>query len=206
MISRVKLLSIIVSVFVFSALNAQSGQEVLDTGTVKQQIEYVVKKSYDYNEFEVIKKTWVNKLKKNILDTLAKSQKELVHAYSEIDMRDEDIDSARAKITDLESQLATVTKEKNSISFFGVLVAKSVYNSITWGIIITLISIVAILFILFKRSNTVTRSTRSDLDELKEEYEAHRKRSREREEKMARKHLDEVLKYKNQQGASFPQR
>jgi hypothetical protein len=65
-----------------------------------------------------------------------------------------------------------------------------------WTIIFGLLALLIIILLLYRKNNAVTVQTKQDLLELKNEYEIHRKRALEREEKLARQHLDELNKYK----------
>ena len=106
------------------------------------------------------------------------------------------LDTLKSNLQNTANNLSDISKEKNSISFLGVNMGKHVYNSFTWTIIGGLALCLAIFILLFKRSNSLTTQTKIDLVETKEEFEAFRKRALEREGQMARKHLDELNKYK----------
>jgi flagellar biosynthesis/type III secretory pathway M-ring protein FliF/YscJ len=97
-------------------------------------------------------------------------------------------------------QLKNAIQEKNTLKLLGVPMSKQSYNGIVWILILALSVLLVILFLAFKRGHAILKSTRQELNELKDTFEAHRIRAREREEKMARKHLDEVLKYKSKMG------
>ena len=187
------------SFFVSTALFATKGQEILDTGTVKQQFDYVLEKSSTYEQYKVIKNTWARKLRKHVLDSLDLARNRYNQSQVVINEKQSMIDSLEASMSQTKTELARVTREKNSFSLFGLLISKGSYNSLMWGIVLVLVALLTVLFVLFKRSNAITVRTKKDLTETKEEFESHRKRAREREERTARKHLDEILKYKNQQ-------
>lgn len=172
-------------------------EEVLDSATVKQQIDYVLLRSTTYEEYKVIKRVWINKLRGNILDSLNLANTELHQRDKALASRGAELDSIHANLSDLKVKLAEVTKEKNSLKVFGILINKATFNTIISTIILGLLATLFFILFMYRRSLKVTNQTKSDLTEIKHEFEEHRKKSREREEKMARRHLDEILKYKN---------
>jgi hypothetical protein len=59
------------------------------------------------------------------------------------------------------------------------------------------LTVAGICFLLFKRSNVVTVETKQTLEEVREEFDTHRKNALVREQKLARRLQDEVIKNKN---------
>jgi len=172
-------------------------ERVLDSATVEQQIDYVLKRSTTYEDYKVVKVVWLNKLRKNLLDSLDAGKNGIKKRDILLITREEEVDSLINNLEATNATLIQTTKERDSMSLFGYLVNKSSYNSILFTIIILLATLLVFVFYMFQRSNSTTNATKKELNDLKEDFENHRKKSREREEKMARRHLDEVLKYKN---------
>lgn len=173
-----------------------SVEEVLDSATVEQQIEYVLKRSTTYEEYKVIKTVWINELKSNILDSLASSKASIQKRNVRLDENQSIIDSLHSNLESIEARLLKITQEKDSISFFGILVNKTRYNTLVYSLFAILLGLLIMLFVLFKRGYMITNQTKHELSEMKQEFELHRQRTREREERLARRHLDEILKYK----------
>lgn len=197
---RIELL-LTIAVLLFAAtgnLSAAGTEEktVVDTGTISQQFKFIVNKSTRYNDYRAIRVVWFNKLQSHVIDTLTNLKSDLKSSQLQIRSQSNEIDSLNAQLIETQEKLDKSTLEKNSISIFGILMPKNAYNSIVWLLIAGLIVLLSILFVAYKRSHVITIRTKHELLETKEEFENHRKRAREREEKMARKHLDELLKYK----------
>jgi uncharacterized membrane-anchored protein YhcB (DUF1043 family) len=165
-------------------------------GTVETQFNFVFDKSYTFEVYKSIRIPWFQSLKAHVLDTLKTLKKDLKTNQIVIQKKDSELDSLKKELTATKQDLETSTREKNSFRLLGVLMSKSAYNSLVWLIILGLSVLLGILLLLFKRNSYVTVQTKKDLTELKDEFESFRKRSLEREEKMARKHLDELNKYK----------
>jgi hypothetical protein len=66
-----------------------------------------------------------------------------------------------------------------------------------WVLILGSLTVAGICFLLFKRSNVVTVETKQTLEEVREEFDTHRKNALVREQKLARRLQDEVIKNKN---------
>lgn len=168
----------------------------LNKGTIEDQINYMIEKASTYEDYKVIKAWQVFTIKTHVLDTLKSNAKKYEIALTTIALKDSTIDSLKNVLATTNNTLEVTTREKNSVRFFGILMSKIAYNSLMWLIIAGLAFLMVVFFILFRRSNVVTTQTKQSLDELKEEYEQHRKRTLEREAKIERKYLDELLKYK----------
>ena len=108
----------------------------------------------------------------------------------------EEIDNLNKELASTNQQLATVTEEKDSISFFGALINKPAYKGIMWGIVAILALILGFFVYKFKNANTVTQEAQKSLAELEEEYEEHRRKALEREQKARRQLQDEINKQK----------
>src|SRR5690606_214534 len=107
-----------------------------------------------------------------------------------------EIASLKGELQESNDHVSTLTNERDSISFFGVLIDKTTYKATMWGIV-GLLAVVLFFFIYkFKNSNAVTHSARKALSELEQEYEDHRKKALEREQKVRRQLQDEINKQK----------
>ena len=168
----------------------------LEKGTVEEQFNFIYDKSYTFEIYKSIRIPWFTTLKSHVLDSLKSIKKELRKSEKIAQSKDGQLDSLKSELKKTKQDLATVTNEKNSFRLFGILMGKGSYNSLVWFIILTLSVLLALFVLLFKRSNSITSQTKASLTEVKDEFETFRKRSLEREEKMARKHLDEMNKYK----------
>jgi len=166
----------------------------LDGGTIKSQFEYMVNKSNRYEVYRVVKIEWLNKMKANVADSLNLAGKNLQEAKNTISTQSNEISSLKSELQKVNDQLNQETKEKNSISFLGMLMKKSAYNGLMWTIVGGLLLLAFVSFGLFKRSNSVTIETRQSLKDTQEEFEKHRKWALDREQKLAR----ELHKAKNQ--------
>ena len=186
------------SMIVLALQDLSSDKTVLDKGNVESQIDFVIDKASSYEDYKVIKKVNLNILRAHILDSIKGAKKKLKDTQRVVVTKNIQLDSLRKELQSTNDQLTTIAKEKNAISFLGMSMAKQYYNSLIWSIIIGLICFLVFFVVLFRRGNVVTAETKKDLLETKQEFENHRKRTLEREEKLSRKYLDELNKYKQQ--------
>jgi hypothetical protein len=188
--------------FAFPAfLNAQYiKQPVLDKGSIESQFTSLLNNSsqYEYNGiyYKGIKTNYLNLFKTNFNDTIKSFQNKIQSLQKQLSSKNTIIDSLNSELGNTNELYLTTQKEKNSLNFLGMTLSKGAYNSMLWTIIFGLLALLIIILLLYRKNNAVTVQTKQDLLELKNEYEIHRKRALEREEKLARQHLDELNKYK----------
>lgn len=164
-----------------------------DELSIANQFAFAIDKSSNFQDYKVIKQTWMSKLKANTLDTLLtlktnlKSSKDLIMEKTNV------IDSLQTDLNSVQSEL----KKKNSFSFFGIMVSKAGYDSIMWLIIIGLIVGLGLMIAAFRRSFAVTSQTKKDLNDVKEEFESYRRKALKSKEEAVHQLYDELNKYKN---------
>jgi len=172
----------------------------LDTGSIDNQFQYIYKKSGNYRadgkRYEVIRVISLDKLRKNVLDSLSGYNSRISELKTTIAGNESTINSLNSKLTETTTSLEGVTEEKDSMSFLGMSVSKVSYNTILWSIIAGLLALMLLFMFKFKRSNILTQEAKSSLSELEEEYEDHRRRALEREQKINRQLQDERNKQK----------
>lgn len=197
-----KTLALAVALLTFNLQFAQEAQQdlSLDRGTIDSQFEFVYKKSGNYRadgkRYEVVRIISLDKLRKNVLDTLTASYKNAAELQTTITGHESTISSLNKKLEETTNNLGAVTEEKDSMSFLGIMVSKVTYNSILWSIIAGLLGLTLFFMYKFRRSNILTQEAKSNLSELETEYEDHRRRALEREQKISRQLQDEINKYK----------
>ncbi len=177
-----------------------AGEPSLDNGTIESQFEYIFDRSGNYNaegrRYEVVRRLELEKLRENVLDTLSATRNNARQLNATISGQNTTIENLNAKLDETSQQLEAVTEEKDSMSFFGALVSKATYNIILWTIIIGLLLMLLLFIYRFRRSNVLTQEAKIKLSDLENEYEDHRRRALEREQRISRQLQDEINKYK----------
>ncbi len=200
-----KILLIVAFLFVTNQQFAQDAEGEdeklsLDEGPISSQFDYVAKRSGNYRadgiRYEVVKETNLFKIRKNVLDSIAAMNKKTGELKSTIAEHETTITSLNKKLEETTTNLSSVTEEKDSMSFIGIPVSKSTYNFILWTIIGGLFLLLGLFIYRFRNSNILTQEAKQNLSELEVEYEDHRRRSLEREQKVSRQLQDEINKQK----------
>lgn len=172
----------------------------LDEGPISNQFDYVAKRSGNYRadgvRYEVVKESNFYKLRGNVLDSIAAMNKKTNELNSTIAEHETTITSLNKKLEETTTNLAAVTEEKDSMYFLGIPVSKGTYNFILWTIIGGLFLLLGLFVYRFRNSNILTQEAKQNLSELEDEYEDHRRRALEREQKISRQLQDEINKQK----------
>lgn len=180
------------------ALHAQDAaepiQKNLNNGTVSEQFDYIIKNSNRYQEYKVVKRTWLDKLKSNVADSLNAVRKDLIVKQDLINNQQSEIEKLKADLAKTNEDLSKVSKEKDGIKFFGIPMLKSTYKTIMWAIAGILGLFLFIFIGRFARSKSVTAQTQKAHEELSAEFDAYRNKAMESEQKLRRKLQDEINK------------
>lgn len=182
-------------------IHAQEENTVNDEdNTLRGQFEELERKSGNYRangiRYEVIKLSELYEIKKNIFDSLDTANESIKELTATIDANKAEIDDLNEKLQDTTNKLNSVTEEKDSISFFGAMISKGAYNFILWSIIFGLFLLLLFFIYRYRNSNYLTQQAKSSLADLEEEYQNHRRRALEREQKISRQLQDELNKQK----------
>lgn len=189
---------IILTVLITTSAFSQTNKKFIDTGSVKNQFDYLIDESYSYKDYKNIKLNWLTKLKANVSDSLAVAKKTSFTNLETIKNQGETIKNLNDSLVKLETTITTLTTEKQSISLFGNQLGKSFFKTLMFSIIGILIILLVFFISKFKQSNNITIHTKGALKEVEEEFDSHRKTALEREQKVMRKLQDELNKQKKE--------
>lgn len=172
---------------------AKPSQDQVFEGTIEEQFDVLLKNSFPYENFKNVR-DYLPRFKKNTLDSLNALQEQIEVQGKTIGNQDANIDSLKLELGNTKEIIA----QRDSISFLGMSIEKGTYNIIVWSIIIVL-AILLFFFIQRYKSNIQTAKESKDAaDEIREEYEQHRKKAMEREQKLKRDLQDELNKSSKQ--------
>jgi len=182
--------------FIISNVQSQTTKQFIDSGSVNNQFENLIKNSNKYQDYKVVKLNWLLKLKSNINDSIVASKEEILNANNIITNQKQIIDSLNTSLSTTENEIATLKTQITTISFLGIDFEKGLFKTIMLSIIGGLILFLLFFISKFKQSISVTKQTKSNLKEVEDEYEEHRKKALEREQKVMRRLQDELNKQK----------
>ncbi|WP_411768891.1 tRNA (guanine-N1)-methyltransferase [Winogradskyella sp. A3E31] len=170
-------------------------------GTIDDQFEYVIDKSYTYRGngkvYKNVEYHWLTELKATTLDSLKAVHKDLADTKAVVESQASEIESLKSNLSNTKDTLADTNLEKDSMALFGLQMSKTSYNVLLWSIIAGLLALLLFFIFKFKSSNAVTREAKNKLDEVESEFEEHRRTALEREQKVRRQLQDEINKQKS---------
>ncbi len=188
------LLALFTSLLSFS--QADTKELSLDKGSINDQFDYVISKSSRYQNYKVIKYTWINQLKAHVNDSISKLKSDLNKSKQEIISQKQRFEALQVKLDTANSNLTTTTNEKDNVTFLGMSLKKNLYKTIMWSLV-SLLTMGLLLFLYqYKKSNEITKRTLQNYDELETEYSSSKTRALEREQVLNRKLQDELNKQK----------
>ncbi|SHG24511.1 tRNA (guanine-N1)-methyltransferase [Flagellimonas flava] len=181
-------------------LNAQDNAQAESDQTLVGQFQQLEKKSGNYRangiRYEVIRLVDLNRIKGNVFDSINTANSSIKDLTATITSNKAEIEGLNTKLQETTNNLKTVTNEKDSMSFFGVLVSKGTYKLILWSIILGLLLFLLLFIYKFRNSNVLTNQAKTALADVEKEFEEHRRRALEREQKISRQLQDELNKNK----------
>jgi septal ring factor EnvC (AmiA/AmiB activator) len=190
-------MAVLFSISLYAQSNVEQQDNLsLDSGTIDNQFDFVIKRSNRYQEYKVVRTAWLNTLKAHTLDSLKAIQDQLDNTRNTVNAQQTEIDGLKSELESTKATLDTTNLEKNSIALLGMQMSKTNYNLILWTVIGLLLILLLIFIFKFKNSNTVTRKAKRSLADIEEEFEEHRRNALEREQKVRRQLQDEINKQK----------
>ncbi len=172
-------------------------EEIEHNNHIENQFDDIYRKSTTYQIYKVISKEKYQQLKANVLDSL-KSSKDII-SKKEMLLKSERSATEKTlnQLSKLKLDLEVANKKENSISIFGMQVSKISYNLTIWSIITVLLLALSYFIFKFYRSNILTKEAQNNLLDVEQEFEKHKKKSLERDQKLRRQLQDEINKQRN---------
>ena len=162
--------------------------------SIEAQFVDVIDKSNSFQEFKVIKKFKLARLRKSILDSVSKLETEIVTLNTQIENQASEIGTLTSSLAKTNTDLTVSQGKEDGLELLGIQTQKTTYNVLMWSIIGLLI--IGLLFFIykFKNSNSVTREAKLKLAETETEFEEHRQKKLEEQQQLRRKLQDEINK------------
>ncbi|WP_298951535.1 hypothetical protein [uncultured Nonlabens sp.] len=168
--------------------------------SIDVQFEQLLEESNNFKEYKVIKKTEINKLRKNSNESFKKLNQKISSLEKSIITKDSRIASLENELDGINTELNNVNAEKDSMNFLGIETNKGFYNTVVWSIVGLLAFLFIFMTLRFKNSNTTTKAANKQLATTEEELEDLRRKSIEKEQKLGRQLQDERNKFAKLKG------
>lgn len=164
--------------------------------TLEGVFQQLIDRSGAWQNFKMLDRGKLAAFQRSMTDSINGVRSQLVAEKQKVKENETTIKELNDKITEVQAALDQTKDQKDSVSFFGALVSKGLYNTIMWGIVLALASLLVLYIYKFSNGNVVTKKSINDLNELQEEYENYRKAAIEREQKVRRQLQDEINKHR----------
>jgi preprotein translocase subunit SecF len=172
--------------------NEKSGS--LDAGTIDSQYDYIWKSSNKYQDHKVVRAFKLNKFRDNVIDSLKALEQEIISLNSSIVSKTSSNRVLNTTIDTLNTQLFQAISEKESFSILGTSTSKSIFRSLFWTITFVLGFLILFSFFRLKSKTAIAKEARVNFSMLEHEFEDFKKRSREKEQVLARQLQNEINK------------
>ena len=188
------LISLVFVCGTYAAGTTNDKKDPVASGSLTEQFDAMLERSNRYQEFKVVKRTWLDRFRNNISDTLsAKDAKARAQVTVIADLEGE-VAGLEAQLAQANEGIATLELDKESMSFLGATMDRSAYKATMWTIV-GILTFMGLFFLLkFKNSNILTVHAKEAMARSEEEFDRFRKFSRDREQLLSRELQDEVNK------------
>jgi hypothetical protein len=191
MIRKTLLVLPLLFLFFYSAFSQSSDSTLsLKSGSIANQFEYIYKNSNNVQEYKVVKKTNLDQLKSNILDSMKTMRGEVITIKGVLANKNDSIANLNSSLQVTENDKQAAIDAKDNFNFLGMGIEKSVYSTMMWLIVIGLAVALGFFSFQYTRSFSKIRKAQKDLVEVQEELESHRKSTLGRERKLKRELID----------------
>jgi len=183
--------------FLITSFTAFTQETIEEDSSIEGQFNRIYRISTTYQTYKVIDNEKYVNLKSNVLDSLRKSKKLISEKENLLKTEREYIEELNLSLDKTKLDLEITLQKENSVSFFGAQLNKTTYNIILWFVIILLFVGLGFFVFKFSRSNILTNEAQSHLLDVEREFENHKKKSIEKEQKLRRQLQDEINKHRN---------
>ncbi|GAA4801225.1 hypothetical protein GCM10023231_32480 [Olivibacter ginsenosidimutans] len=166
----------------------------LINGAISSQFDFIMSTSNNYQDYKVVKKIYLEKLKSNVADSLQEIQSKLTHVNTTLTTHDTAVTSLQDSLTNIKKELKMAKERNESFRFLGFYLSKGSYNTLVWCVISLLLVVLVFYIYRFRQNHKLTADAQKTLEEVRAEFEQHRKRAIEREQKLNRQLQDELNK------------
>lgn len=185
--------------FLFSGISFALAQDTtatqnsLRSGTITSQFEYIYRVSNGFQEYEVVKKSNLEQLKANVLDSIRTLTKEVSTLKTQMGSMDDSVILVKELLSAETVQKNEAIAARDNFSFLGIGIQKTVYSSLMWILVAILSGALAFFAVQYFRSFGRIKKAEKDFLEVREEFELHRKNTLDRERKLKRELIDAQL-------------
>lgn len=172
------------------AQDSTATQNSLRSGTITSQFDYIYRVSNNFQEYEVVKKSNLEQLKANVLDSIRIMSKEVSGLKLQMSTLDDSVVIVKELLAAEIDQKNQAIADRDNFIFLGMGIQKSAYSSLMWVLVLVLSAALSFFALQYFRSSSKISKAEKDLLDVQEEFEQHRKNTLERERKLKRELID----------------
>jgi len=144
--------------------------------------------------FKVIRKSNVEIIQRNVVDSISKYTKEIATLKNNSSSSVQQVQSLKDSVHTLSQSLHVEQAKTDSISFIGIDFGKSTYHTLVWSIIGVLAVALFIILVSFRKAKVDAVEHQKTAEDVQNEFQIHKKKALETEQKLKRQLLDEQMK------------
>lgn len=184
-----------VSIISFSQPQPTLQQKLQSNLPIQSQFQVLLNQSRNQDaDFKIIRKSNIDIIQRNVADSITKYTKEIATLKSSSSSSVQQVQSLKDSVQTLSQSLKVEQGKTDSISFLGIDFGKSSYHTLVWSIIIVLALALFIILVSFRKAKVNAVEHQKTAEEVQNEYQAHKKKALEMEQKLKRQLLDEQMK------------
>lgn len=166
----------------------------LTSGPIDSQFIHLNLISRSQDDFKLIRRVNLETVRKNVADSLKRLRGEISDAATTIANQQKQLTILGDSLTSTQEQLRVSESNQDRVTLLGISLNKSSVSVLFVSIVSVLVLLLVFYIYRFNQSHVVTRDARKSYDDLHEEFESHRKKALEREQKLKRQLQDEINK------------
>lgn len=164
----------------------------LNSGTIDSQFIYLNQISRTQDDFKLIRRVNLETVRKNVADSLRELRNDINESGTTIRSQQSQIAALTDSLESTREQLRVSESQQDRVSLLGISLNKSTVSVLFVSIVSVLGLLLAFYIYRFNHGHVLTREARKSYDDLHEEFETHRKKALEREQKLKRQLQDEI--------------
>ncbi len=148
--------------------------------SINGQYQFILSKLYRYQQ------PMIASFYKTVQDSLRIQRTNLAAVQSKLSAQTKNLAALQTDVDSKEQSLNRTNTQINSISFLGMQVTKTTYNTIMWGLVIALGALAAVVIFLSGSARREAHYRTKLYNELEEEYKGYKTKANEKEKKLSR--------------------
>lgn len=185
-----------IALFLLFAGASYSQEAPFNQNIIRSQFDYILENSESYRELKIVKTKWLINLRESLVNSYSKTESQLLNSKSLLNKQKAEIDQLKLKLKETDALLSVYTNSGSTLTFLGITFNKNLFTALFILFFLSLGFSLVFFAIRFQKANVIAQHSMNVLSDLELEYQEHKQRAMEREQKITRQLLDEINKQK----------